>query len=301
MQNFIKKAFVKDNRWLLVSILVLVLLIITYGEMRRYDLVKQVDQQILALASTTDTQVFTLQEQIKNIVSQNNLLNNVVQTELVKNEALADQVEQVADTAVALDKLSKTDTQLLQKYSKVFFLNEHYEPSEITSIPSKYTYGKSDNLDMHGLVYPYLDKMFKDAFADDIDLRVISAYRSFGTQASLKSTYQVIYGAGTANQFSADQGYSEHQLGTTVDFTTTVLKDDNITFDQTEAFTWLKDNAYKYGFALSYPKNNSYYVYEPWHWRFVGVDLANKLHRENKYFYDLDQRVINNYLGVFFD
>ncbi len=301
MQNFIKKAFEKDNKWLLISILVMILLIVGYGEYRRYTLIKQVDQQILALASTTDVQVFTLQEQIKNIVSQNNLLNNVVQTELVKNEALADQVEQVTDTAEALDKLSKTDTQLLQKYSKVFFLNEHYEPSEVTSLPSKYTYGKSDNLDFHGLVYSYLDRMFRDAFADDVDLRVISAYRSFGTQASLKSTYQVIYGAGTANQFSADQGYSEHQLGTTVDFTTTVLKDDNATFDQTEAFTWLKNNAYKYGFVLSYPKNNAYYIYEPWHWRFVGVDLANKLHREGKYFYDLDQRVINNYLGVFFD
>jgi hypothetical protein len=48
--------------------------------------------------------------------------------------------------------------------------------------------------------------------------------------------------------------------------------------------------------VLSYPKNNSYYVYEPWHWRFVGVVLSSKLRQEGKNFYDLDQREIDNYL-----
>ena len=50
---------------------------------------------------------------------------------------------------------------------------------------------------------------------------------------------------------------------------------------------------YKYGFAISYPAGNAYYKFEPWHWRYVGVELAAKLHNEAKNFYDLDQRDIN--------
>jgi len=72
-------------------------------------------------------------------------------------------------------------------------------------------------------------------------------------------------------------------------------------FENTEAYTWLQENAYKYGFVLSYPKGNGYYVFEPWHWRFVGKDLAIKLHREDKNFYDLDQRQIDEYLVSIFD
>ena len=109
-----------------------------------------------------------------------------------------------------------------------------------------------------------------------------------------------MYGSG-ANKFSADQGYSEHQLGTTVDFTTPDIGAGFSKFETTAAYTWLTDNAYKYGFALSYPKNNAYYQFEPWHWRFVGVELATKLHNDNMYFYDLNQRIIDTYLVYIFD
>ncbi len=143
--------------------------------------------------------------------------------------------------------------------------------------------------------------MLDDA-ASTTTIQIASAYRSFDTQESLKTSYKVIYGAGSANQFSADQGYSEHQLGTAVDLITPSMKGSLTTaFDKTPASLWLNDNAYKYGFILSYPKGNTYYQYEPWHWRFVGVQLATRLHNENKHFYDLDQRDINTYLVNIFD
>ena len=110
----------------------------------------------------------------------------------------------------------------------------------------------------------------------------------------------MIYGAG-ANQFSADQGYSEHQLGTALDFATTEIGAGFDGFEKTDAYRWLLDNAYQYGFILSYPQNNNYYQFEPWHWRFVGRDLAKKLSKEDKNFYDLDQREIDEYLISFFD
>ncbi len=52
---------------------------------------------------------------------------------------------------------------------------------------------------------------------------------------------------------------------------------------------------------MSYPKSNIYYQYEPWHWRFVGEDLAEDLHDDKKNFYELDQREIDKYLIKIFD
>lgn len=304
MKIYIHNIFTKYHVLITIIITFLVVIIICYGEYRRFELKKQIVFQSESLASTTiifEGKIKGLDDKIANIVAQNNLLNNVVQTELVKNEALADQVEQVSDTADALDKLSKVDPQLLQKYSKVYFLNEHYTPAGLETVPAKYGYETNKKYQVYDKIDPYLEKMLRKAESDNVDLKIISAYRSFGEQAILKSSYQIVYGAGTANQFSADQGYSEHQLGTTIDITTAVTKENFDLLDQTPAFVWLKANAYKYGFILSYPKSNIYYTYEPWHWRFVGVDLANRLHREGENFYDLDQRVINNYLGLFFD
>jgi D-alanyl-D-alanine carboxypeptidase len=140
-----------------------------------------------------------------------------------------------------------------------------------------------------------------DAKKENMNLLVISAYRSFETQGDIKAVNKVKYGAKTANQFSAEQGFSEHQLGTTVDFTTPSNNTNFLKFEATKEYQWLKNNAHKYGFILSYPKGNAYYAYEPWHWRFVGVALATKLHTEGKYFYDYDQRVIDVYQTSIFD
>ena len=310
MNNFkeiVHRVFTRHHIWItfcLVCFVGIIAGVVLYGDFRQAQLKSQLLEQTDKLASTTvflNLTTKNLQEQITNIVAQNNLLNNTVQTQISQTSALAGQVSQVTDTAIALDKLSKVDPQLLQKYSKVYFLNENYKPTTLSSIAAKFAYDKSINYQVLEGVAPHLDKLLSDAANNKIDLRVVSAYRSFGTQAALKSNYQVTYGAGTANSFSADQGYSEHQLGTTVDFTTLATKDNFDLFDGTETYKWLTDNAYKYGITLSYPKNNSYYTYEPWHWRYVGVDLANRLHRTGKGFYDLDQRTINNYLSLFFD
>ena len=199
-----------------------------------------------------------------------------------------------------LDKLSKTDEELLQKYSKVYFLNEHYIPEKLASVEKEYMYDESKNHQLHSKVLPYFNDLVKDAKEDGVDLWVVSSYRSFEQQATLKGQYLVTYGSG-ANTFSADQGYSEHQLGTTVDFTTKGLGGGLSGFSSTPAYTWLLENAYKYGFTLSYSEGNAYYEFEPWHWRFVGEDLARDLNKANATFYDWDQRKIDGYLISIFD
>lgn len=207
----------------------------------------------------------------------------------------------VNDNVDDLEKITKTDSELLQKYSKVFFLNEHYSPSGLETIPSKYTYEQNRKYEIHEEVYDYLIDLLKEAEDDGIDIKVISAFRSFGDQAQLKGNYTITYGAGTANQFSADQGYSEHQLGTTVDFTNSQVGASFSGFAQTETYKWLQNNAHRFGFTLSYPENNQFYEFEPWHWRFVGEDLADDLHNDNKFFYDLSQREIDKYIVNLFD
>lgn len=217
-----------------------------------------------------------------------------------KNEDFEDQIKEISGTVKDLDKLSKTDKELLQKYSKVYFLNEHYVPEKIRPIEKQFLYNEGSDKSIHAKVKPYLEDMLNDALEDGVKIWVTSAYRSYYEQASLKGAYTQTYGSG-ANTFSADQGYSEHQLGTTLDFTTEGLGGGLSGFESTEAYTWLIENAHKYGFTLSYPKNNAYYVFEPWHWRFVGEDLAEDLHDDGKFFYDLEQREIDKYLIKIFD
>lgn len=212
------------------------------------------------------------------------------------------QVGSLGSSVTTLTKLTTTDPQFLAKYSKVYFLNENYQPARLVSIPNQYKYFENREMQLIPEILPTVEKMIDDAKKSGVTLYVYSAYRSFKSQEILKGGYIVAYGAGTANQFSADQGYSEHQLGTTVDFMTTGINGElsNI-FATTPAYAWLEANAYKYGFELSYPKDNSDYIYEPWHWRFVGVTLATYLENNHKYFYSLDQRTIDRYLAELFD
>jgi LAS superfamily LD-carboxypeptidase LdcB len=276
----------------------------------------------------TKTSLFESQNKVKTLEEENKVLNEAntrLQEDifLAKNEkadlsatlsaeqnknsifesqiqAIGSTVGTLGNTVGTLEKLSKTDKELLQKYSKVYFLNEHYIPSNLSDIASTSVYEKGKVLQIHAKVSPYLVRMMDAVAATGTALQIISAYRSFDSQASLKSSYKITYGTG-ANRFSADQGYSEHQLGTTLDFTTVKLGAAFNQFAETKAYLWLMENAYQYGFVLSYPKNNTYYQFEPWHWRFVGVALATKLHNDSRYFYDLDQREIDSYLVSIFD
>jgi D-alanyl-D-alanine carboxypeptidase len=254
----------------------------------------------LALLSEASTTIAALTSKLSLTSEELEELEDDYKKEKNKNDDFEDQIKDISGTVKDLDKLSKTDKELLQKYSKVYFLNEHYIPEKIVPIPKQYLYNENVSKSVHGKVEPYLTDMLEDALQDGVKIWVSSAYRSFYEQASLKGAYTQSYGSG-ANTFSADQGYSEHQLGTTLDFTTEGLGGGLNGFEATKAYEWLQKNAHKYGFTLSYPKGNAYYVYEPWHWRFVGEDLAEDLHDEGKTFYEWEQREIDKYLIKIFD
>lgn len=280
-----------------VAFIVLLLLLIAtawYG----YTRIATLSNQVAELASTTN-------HLESNIAEATTSLGDALQKERQNVQAqiggVKDQVGSIGGTVTDLQKLSMTDPELLAKYSKVFFLSDNYAPARLVPIPEEYRYNEKLSLQIIPEVLPRLAKMLDAAKADGADLYVDSAYRSFREQQAVKTSYTVAYGSGTANSFSADQGYSEHQLGTTVDLITTGTGGRLAGFDTKPAYDWVVENAYKYGFVLSYPKSNGYYIYEPWHWRFVGIKLATDLHKQGKYFYELDQRTIDTYLINLFD
>lgn len=263
-------------------------------------LLQDINQKNAALAVASST-IDSLELEIENIKDELDELADEYRDERNRNETFEDQIRDLSGTLANLDKLAKIDEELLAKYSKVYFLNENYIPTQLVQIDSDFIAPTKTDEYFHQDAYQHLENLMEAANRDGLDLTIVSAYRSFDEQTDLKGQHAQVYGEG-ANTFSADQGYSEHQLGTTVDFSSPEVEYGLVqAFDQTAEFAWLKENAHKYGFILSYPPDNEFYIYEPWHWRFVSRDLARELAQNNDTFYEMDQREINEYLLEFFD
>lgn len=281
-----------EMRVLIVAVAIL-LIFIGFGGFK-YHVLRQTN-------TTLNNLIVEKDKQISDIQFEKTSLSEALASEQNKNQEFENQIDDLTEKVGGLVKLSKIDEELLQKYSKVFFLNENYVPKRLSKVDEDFVYPEGREIEFLSNAMPFLKNLLSKAEKEGLDLKVTSGYRSFDTQSGLKASYKVTYGAGTANQFSADQGYSEHQLGTAVDFTTSTASADLTGFEQTPEYKWLQDNAYRYGFILSYPPNNSYYIFESWHWRFVGEELATKLHRDKKNFFDLDQRDLDKYLARIFD
>lgn len=308
MTTFNLKHYLKNNGSLIIGFSILLIIIIglaIYAYIIQNNLSKRIDT-ISASIVDLNTRLSSTTRELQNSIQQTSttLSNSLSATQQNVQQQLGgvqNQVGSLSGTLTTLQKLAQTDPELLKKYSKVYFLNENYVPAQLSEIPLNYQYSNNKQLLIHTNVLPHLEDMINAASSSGIQLYVFSAYRSFAEQRALKADYRMTYGAGTANSFSADQGYSEHQLGTALDMITSGLGGVLDGFDNTNAYTWMQNNAYRYGFELSYPKSNSYYVYEPWHWRFVGIKLATYLHNNNLNFYDLDQRTIDSYLVNIWD
>ena len=139
------------------------------------------------------------------------------------------------------------------------------------SIPANYNPGG-----LTGEFNSAFSTMQQAAKTDGIGIWVISGFRSYNTQNNLYNNYAARDGYAAADTYSARPGHSEHQTGLAADIN--VIDDD---FGKTPEGKWLHDNAHKYGFILRYPEGKTGetgYKYEPWHFRYVGTDLAGKLY-----------------------
>ena len=124
------------------------------------------------------------------------------------------------------------------------------------------------------------EQMAAAAAIDGYELQLNSAFRSESDQAQLYERYSRDFGAESAARLVARPGTSEHQTGLAADVGLVGLPDDQ-TFGTTEASTWVADNAHRFGLIVRYPPDKADitgYTNEPWHLRYVGVDLAGVLH-----------------------
>lgn len=138
---------------------------------------------------------------------------------------------------------------------------------------------------MNSRIYPYLQEMFDAARKDGIYPVVREGYRTYEEQqkilddkikAYINEGYSQSRAERTAKEWVALPGTSEHQLGIAVDINADKSKSSN-----DEVYTWLAANAHNYGFILRYPQGKQEITgtsYEPWHYRYVGVDAAREIY-----------------------
>ena len=132
--------------------------------------------------------------------------------------------------------------------------------------------------------------MKSDAAALNLNLWAQSGYRSYDYQNDLYNSYVKRRGKTAADTFSARPGHSEHQSGLAFDLNTI-----DSSFKNTDEGKWVAKNAYLYGYILRYPEgktNETGYIYEPWHIRYVGKELAKALYNNGNWI------TMESYFGV---
>ena len=164
---------------------------------------------------------------------------------------------------------------LVNKYRQ---LPKDFTQYNLVHMDREYTSNDGKEYLLAGVAYDSYVKMADAAKADGVSMRVVSAYRTESYQRNLFNSKVRRSGNVYADNYSARPGHSEHQTGLAVDINSTY-----VSFENSAAYRWLQDHAYEYGFILRYPKGKEWitgYSYEPWHYRFVGIDAATVIRNE---------------------
>lgn len=170
------------------------------------------------------------------------------------------------------DKLDANYGRLLLVNGKNPLPDDYESKVKLTTIDKKYINGFRNQINVD--VWPYAKAMVEAAWADGVDLYILSPYRSVATQRVLFNNEVAEQGGDEekAATVVARPGTSEHNTGLCIDFN--MVEEE---FENTPMFEWLCKNAENYGFILRYPENKQHItgvIYEAWHWRFVGINNA---------------------------
>lgn len=173
--------------------------------------------------------------------------------------------------------------------NKTYTLPEDYTPSN--------TYAKADPKAqkqcancIENTAYDAWKDMKADAQALNLNIWIQSGFRSYVTQNRIYNNNVKKNGKANADTYSARPGSSEHQTGLCFD-----LNSISAAFANTNEGKWVNQNAYKYGYIIRYPKgktDETGYIYESWHLRYVGTELALKLYNNG------DWLTIEDYFGI---
>lgn len=165
--------------------------------------------------------------------------------------------------------------------NKRFALSSDYEPGDLVEARVRYA---SKGLILSQTAYDTLTQMIDAAEAEEgettLRMYASSGYRDYAYQEDLYGTYVKRYGEEEADTIAARPGHSEHQTGLTVDMAST-SNGGLSKFGDSLEYQWMLKNAHKYGWILRYPPGKEQitgYSAEPWHWRYVGVELATKIY-----------------------
>ena len=174
------------------------------------------------------------------------------------------------------------DKGILTIVNKYNYIPKDYIPNNLVTI---------DNITINKEAYEYFVKMKNAMNKENLDIRIISAYRSYDYQEELYEKYLKKEKQSIVDTYSARAGYSEHHTGLAIDIDNNKL--DYNKFYLTKEYLWMEENAYKYGFILRYPKDKEKitgYSYEPWHYRYVGKMVAEYIKKHNltyeEYYYE---------------
>ncbi len=162
-------------------------------------------------------------------------------------------------------------TVLLNKYRA---LPEDYVPDDLTSLSI------NPNMQLRKEAAEHYEQLQDAALLDNVRIIPFSAYRSKTYQTRLYNNYVNSDGLKNADTYSARPRHSEHELGLAIDVRSSVLLD-NLTDND---YQWMQNNSYKYGFIIRYAKGTTPitgYIEEPWHLRYVGIDIATDVHEKN--------------------
>lgn len=169
-----------------------------------------------------------------------------------------------------------TNLILVNKYN---YLTEDYIPENLEPIDIAYA---RSGMQLVREAKEAFETLSEDAKKEGMNIIAMSSYRSYDYQVNLYNNYVATDGKEAADTYSARAGYSEHQTGLAVDVYNKVLP--YTSFEETEEFNWMQENAYKYGFILRFPKdkvNITGYQYESWHYRYVGKEAAKYIHNHD--------------------
>jgi len=196
---------------------------------------------------------------------------------------------------VGIDKPFYTDIKtisdpnnLLVLCNKFNALPSDYEPDDLTEVGSSGIYMRKEAAEN-------MYQMVLAAQSDGLKINLVSGYRSYDYQVDLYARHVRERGKAEADRVSARAGHSEHQTGLAMDLSNDWSLEKY--FEDTELFKWLSENDYKYGFILRYPKDKEYitgYDYEPWHYRYVGVEVATVIHNENITYEEYVMKYLSN-------
>ncbi len=182
-----------------------------------------------------------------------------------------------------LELNTNEDLEMLMNVNKFYALSETYTPENLKNIDLTYAYDEEGKNKLIDYAYDKFLELWQAANDQGFYLMVTSSYRDYESQKEIYDYRVSTWGERKADETAARPGHSEHQTGLVIDMTskTEPLAD---SFTDSEAYEWLKENAYKYGFIERYPEGKTYltgYNPESWHWRYVGLEAAKTMHDED--------------------